>query len=87
MRLDRTNIASKNNYENANTLTHDEFTLVVLARLRRRWSLSGREGLWSSLPPAELARRDSGIFEELKRLFSTIPEVGKGTEVTEVTGR
>jgi hypothetical protein len=53
---------------------------VVLARLRRRWSLSGREGLGSSLPPAELARRDSGVFEELKRLFSTTPEVGKETE-------
>jgi hypothetical protein len=54
--------------------------LVVLARLRRRWSLSSREGLGSSLPLAELARRDSGIFEELKRLFSTTPEVGKETE-------
>jgi hypothetical protein len=53
---------------------------VVLARLRRRWSLSGREGLGSSLPPTELARRDSGVFEELKRLFSTTPEVGKETE-------
>jgi hypothetical protein len=51
--------------------------LVVLARLRRRWSLSGREGLGSSLPPAELARRDSGVFDELKRLFSTTPEVRK----------
>jgi hypothetical protein len=62
MHLDRTNIASKNDYENANTLTHDVITLVVLARLRRRWSLSGKEGLGSSLPPAELARRDSSIF-------------------------
>jgi hypothetical protein len=53
---------------------------VVLACLRRRWSLSGREGLGSSLPPGELARRDSGIFEELKRLFPTTPEVGKETE-------
>jgi hypothetical protein len=42
--------------------------------------LSGREGLGSSLPPAELARRDSGVFEELKRLFPTAPEVGKETE-------
>jgi hypothetical protein len=54
---------------------------VVLARLRRRWSLSGREGLGSSLPPAELARQDSGVFEELKRLFSITSEVGKETEV------
>jgi hypothetical protein len=48
--------------------------------LRWHWSLSGREGFGSSLPPAELARQDSGVFEELKRLFSTTPEVGKETE-------
>jgi hypothetical protein len=40
---------------------------VVLALLRWRWSLSGREGLGPFLPLAELARRDSGIFEELKQ--------------------
>jgi hypothetical protein len=80
MHLDRTNIASKNDCENANILTQDEDHLVVLARLRRRWSLSGREGFGSSLPPAELVRRDSAIFEELKRLFSTTPKVGKETE-------
>jgi hypothetical protein len=34
-------------------------------------------GLGSSLPPAELARRDSTLFEEVKCLFSTAPEVGK----------
>jgi hypothetical protein len=43
--------------------------------------LSGNEGLGSSLPPAELARWDSGVFEELKRLFSTTLEVGKETDV------
>jgi hypothetical protein len=48
--------------------------------LRWHWSLSGREGLGSSLPPAELARRDSGVFGELKRLFSTTLEVRKETE-------
>jgi hypothetical protein len=37
--------------------------------------------LGPSLPPAELARLDSGVFEELKRLFSTTPEVGKEIEV------
>jgi hypothetical protein len=42
--------------------------------------LSGREGLGSSLPFDELARWDSGVFEELKRLFSTTPEVRKETE-------
>jgi hypothetical protein len=55
--------------------------LVVLAHLRRRWSLSGREGLGSSLPPAELARRDSALFGEVNCLFSTAPEVGKETEM------
>jgi hypothetical protein len=34
MHLDRTNNASKNDCENANTLTHDEDHLVVLARFR-----------------------------------------------------
>jgi hypothetical protein len=52
----------------------------MLARLRRRWSLSGREGSGFSLPLAELARQDSCVFEELKRLFSTTSEVGKETE-------
>jgi hypothetical protein len=37
-------------------------------------------GLGSSLPPVELARRDSGVFKELKYLFSTTLEVGEETE-------
>jgi hypothetical protein len=73
MHLDRTNNASKNDCENGNILAHDNNHLVVLAHLRWRWSLSGREGLGSSLPPAELARRDSAVFEELKCLFSFTP--------------
>jgi hypothetical protein len=36
--------------------------------------------LGSSLPSAELARRDSALLGEVKRLFSTAPEVGKETE-------
>jgi hypothetical protein len=55
----------------------------VLAHLQRRWNLSGREGLGSSLPPAKLARQDSCVFEKLKRLFSTMPKVGKETEANE----
>jgi hypothetical protein len=73
MHLDRTNNASKNDSENANTLARDDDHLVVLAHLQWRWSLSNREGLGSSLPPAELAKRDSGVLEELKRLFSITP--------------
>jgi hypothetical protein len=59
MHLDRTNNASKNNCENANTHAHGVDHLVVLAHLQRwcwsRCSLSGREGLGSSLPPTERA--------------------------------
>jgi hypothetical protein len=80
MHLDRTNNALKNNCENTNTHAHDDVYLVVLAHLRWRWSLRGREGLGPSLPPAELARRDLGVFEEFKRLFSTTPEVRKETK-------
>jgi hypothetical protein len=36
--------------------------------------------LGSSLPPTDLARQDSTLFGEVKCLFSTAPEVGKGTE-------
>jgi hypothetical protein len=36
--------------------------------------------LSSSLPPAELARRDSALFGEVKCLFSTALEVRKETE-------
>jgi len=43
--------------------------------LRRRWSLKGRERMGSSLPPAELARRDSALFEKMKCIFS-IASVG-----------
>jgi hypothetical protein len=41
------------------------------------------KGLGSSLPPAELARRDLGVFVEMKRLFFIVPKDGKGGEVTE----
>jgi hypothetical protein len=34
-------------------------------------------GLGSSLPPAELARRDSALFGEVKHLFSTVLEAEK----------
>jgi hypothetical protein len=41
-------------------------------------------GLGSSLPPAKLARRDSGIFVEMKCLFSLAPDARTGGEVTVV---
>jgi hypothetical protein len=40
--------------------------------------------LGSSLLPAELARKDSGVFTEMKHLFSIAPKDGKGGEVMEV---
>jgi hypothetical protein len=39
--------------------------------------------LGSSLPPIELARRDSALFGEVKCLFSTTLEVGKETEAND----
>jgi hypothetical protein len=39
--------------------------------------------LGSSLPPAELARRDSALLGEVKCLFSTVPEVRKETEAND----
>jgi hypothetical protein len=72
MHLDRTNNTSKNDCENANTLAHDDDHMVVLAHLRWRWSLSGREGL----------ALDSGVFKKLKRLFSFTPMSRFGGNVT-----
>jgi hypothetical protein len=43
MHLDRANNVSKNDYENANTLAHDDNHLVVLAHLQWWWWLSDRE--------------------------------------------
>jgi hypothetical protein len=40
--------------------------------------------LGSSLPPTELARRDSGVFKQIKRLFSIAPKDEKGDEVAGV---
>jgi hypothetical protein len=39
------------------------------------------ERVWDSLSlPPSLRARNSGVFKELKSLFSTTPEVGKETE-------
>jgi hypothetical protein len=52
--------------KNANTLAHDGVHLVVLAHLRRRWSLSGRDGFG--------AGGEMHIFHEVKCIFSTTPK-------------
>ena len=49
------------------------YTLWCWHTLRRRWSLKARERMGSSLPPAELARRDSALFEKIKCLSSIAP--------------
>jgi len=49
------------------------YTLWCWHTLRRRWSLKGTERMSSSLPPAELARRDSALFEKMKCIFSIAP--------------
>ena len=45
--------------------------------------MKGRERMGSSLPPAELARRGSALFEKMKCIFSITP-VGKFGEVAVV---
>jgi hypothetical protein len=64
---------------------------VVLAHLRRRWSLSGREGLGSSLPPAERAsagfRRFRGYEMPIFHYAGSRKKKRKRTEVTMMTGR
>jgi hypothetical protein len=61
----------------------------MLAHLRRRWSLSGKEGFGFLSPSRRACEAGFSTFQEMKRLFSTAPEVKKlrRTEVTEVTGR
>jgi len=48
-------------------------TLWCWHTLRRRWSLKGRERMGSSLPPVELTRWDSVLFEKMKCIFSIAP--------------
>jgi hypothetical protein len=71
--------------KNANTRAQGGNHLLVLAHLRRRWSLSGREGLGPSLSlsPAELASAGFRHFRGVKMPIFTTPEVGKETEANE----
>jgi hypothetical protein len=55
--------------------------MVALAHLRRRWSLSGREGFGFLSPSRRACEVGFDAFWEVKCLFSTAPEVGKETEV------
>ena len=64
------------------------YTLWCWHTLRRRWSLKGRERMGSSLPPAELARRDSALFKKMKCIFSIAPvgKLEKSRECFSLTG-
>jgi hypothetical protein len=79
----------KNDCKNANTHAHDDVHLVMLAHLRRRWSLSGREGFGFLSPSHRACEAGFSAFRKTKRLFSTAPGVKKRrrTAVTEVTER
>jgi hypothetical protein len=70
--------------KNANTRAQGGEHLVMLAHLRRRWSLSGREGFGFLSPSRRACEAGFNAFVEVKRLFSTTPEA---KEVTGVTGR
>jgi hypothetical protein len=55
------------------------------------WHICEGDGVWaverglgSSLPPAEQAHRDLGVFKEMNWLFSFTPKAGRSGEVTEV---
>jgi hypothetical protein len=70
------NSFEENDCENANTHVQGGEHLLVLAHLRRQWSLSGRDGF--------MTLSDSGVFVEMKHLFCIAPKDGTKREVTEV---
>jgi hypothetical protein len=61
----------------------------MLAHLRRRWSLSARDGFGFLSPSRRACEAGFNAFWEMKCLFSTAPDAKKRrqTEVTEVIGR
>jgi hypothetical protein len=73
--------------ENVNTHAHGDVHLVVLAHLRRRWILRGREGFGVLSPSRRVCSAGFGAFMEIKRLFSFAPEARKRGEVRECFSR
>jgi hypothetical protein len=67
------NSFEENDCENANTRPQVGEHLVVLAHLRRRWSLRGREG-FGFLSPSRRA------FVKVKFIFFTMPEAENFSE-------
>jgi hypothetical protein len=73
-------------------LTHmhmNDVHLMMLALLRKWWSLSGREGFGFLSSSRRACEAEFSAFREIKHLFSTAPDAKKRrrTEVIEVTGR
>jgi hypothetical protein len=61
-----------------NTHAHGVFSHDGVGTFVRRWCLSGREGFVVLSPSrASLRARDSGVFREMKCLFSIASEVVK----------
>jgi hypothetical protein len=79
----------KNDCQKANTRAHGDVHLVMLAHLRRQWSLSGREGFGFLSPSHRACKAGFNAFREVKHLFSTESEAKKWrrTKVIEVIGR
>jgi hypothetical protein len=74
------NSFKENVCENANTLAHVVDHMVGCHICEGGEVCAVEKGLGSSLPPAELARRDSTLFGEVKCLFSSMPKVREETE-------
>jgi hypothetical protein len=51
------------------------YTFVVLAHLRRRWSLCGREGFGFLSSSRRACEAGFSVFVKVKRLFFTTPVV------------
>jgi hypothetical protein len=65
--------------ENVNTHAHGEVHLVVLAHLRRRWSLSGRDRFGTLSPSCRACEAGFGkILEVFFTIFSA-PDAGFGS--------
>jgi hypothetical protein len=68
------NFFEENDCENANTHAHGDVHLMVLAYLRRRWSLSGRDGFGALSPSRLTSSAGFGAFMEVKCIFLTTPK-------------
>jgi hypothetical protein len=56
---------------------------MIVKRLTHSQMTRSLGGVSTFVKAVEFERRDSGVFDELKRLFSTTPEVRNQTEANE----